>query len=104
MSRKILNPCLPKCGSPGFFAPEIFSPEKKVGRKADVFSLGVIFYILICHDLPWIYEDDWDDLMKLNEKGSIEIFENELDNLSKKGFQLLQKMLQTDPKHRIKTS
>ncbi len=53
VSRKTLNPTLPKCGSPGFIAPELFSHHERFTRKADLFSAGVIFYILLRHDLPW---------------------------------------------------
>lgn len=34
-----------KCGSPGYVAPEVFTQGAK-DPKGDVFSLGVIFYIL----------------------------------------------------------
>ena len=35
-----------KCGTPGFVAPELFSPEG-YSYKADVFSLGCVFYSLL---------------------------------------------------------
>jgi serine/threonine protein kinase len=35
-----------KCGTPGFIAPEIFL-DQKYNEKCDIFSAGVIFYILI---------------------------------------------------------
>ncbi len=40
-----------RCGTPGFVAPEIFayiSPEKSnnYNEKCDIFSVGIIFYML----------------------------------------------------------
>ena len=35
-----------KCGSPGYLAPEVFSQEG-YSYKADVFSLGSVFFTLI---------------------------------------------------------
>jgi len=37
-----------KCGTPGFLAPELFTCAKneKYDEKCDVFSTGVVFYIM----------------------------------------------------------
>jgi len=40
------NVLFKKCGTPGFIAPEIFQCEMFYSEKCDVFSAGVIFYIL----------------------------------------------------------
>lgn len=44
------NQLFRRCGTPGFVAPEIISleqNEKFYNEKCDIFSLGVIFYILL---------------------------------------------------------
>lgn len=35
-----------QCGTPGYAAPEVFGPRSACPEKCDVFSLGVVFYIM----------------------------------------------------------
>lgn len=35
-----------KCGTPGYAAPEMFIGRSKSPEKCDIFSLGVIFYVM----------------------------------------------------------
>ncbi|XP_061942310.1 serine/threonine-protein kinase BRSK2 isoform X2 [Apis cerana] len=52
------------CGSPHYACPEVIRGEKYDGRKADVWSCGVILYALLVGALPF----DDDNLRKLLEK------------------------------------
>ncbi len=53
----IPNYLFKRCGTPGYVAPEIInsssSDNRKFTPKVDVFSAGVIFYILFCSRSPF---------------------------------------------------
>ncbi|KAI8809751.1 kinase-like domain-containing protein, partial [Cladochytrium replicatum] len=41
------------CGSAAYAAPEMIAGKQYAGREVDVWSLGVILYVLVCGQLPW---------------------------------------------------
>lgn len=74
LSEKLL---LPRCGTPGYIAPEILSRNRKendvLSTNVDVFSVGIIFYEMIYKQNPFKTEGKHDSkkLVRRNAAGEI---------------------------------
>ena len=82
-------------GSLCYACPEIIDEQPYNPELADVYSLGVILYVLICGYLPFSDEDDNQNKTLISE-GKIE-YPKEINNKLK---DLLKHMLDKDPKKR----
>ncbi|XP_070773645.1 maternal embryonic leucine zipper kinase [Enoplosus armatus] len=84
------------CGSPAYAAPELIQGKAYIGSEADVWSMGVLLFALLCGYLPF----DDDNCMVLYRK----IARGRYDNpqwLSPGSILLLNQMMQVDPKRRL---
>uniref|UniRef100_A0A8D0E8A6 non-specific serine/threonine protein kinase n=1 Tax=Salvator merianae TaxID=96440 RepID=A0A8D0E8A6_SALMN len=50
---KIGEPLTTWCGSPPYAAPEVFEGQQYEGPQLDIWSMGVVLYVLVCGALPF---------------------------------------------------
>ncbi|UPX16208.1 Non-specific serine/threonine protein kinase [Ascochyta rabiei] len=94
--KKLTTPC----GSPHYAAPEVIKTTAYDGAKADVWSCGVILYVLLTGTPPFNYSGDDRDLKYLFR--AIERGEYVLpDTLSREAADLIKRILIPDPKRRV---
>lgn len=88
-----------RCGTPAYVAPEILRKRGYDGAKSDVWSCGVVLFVLICGYLPF----DDENVMKMYRK----IFTAEFRFppwVSIEVKRLISRVLVTDPEKRISVS
>ncbi|XP_053788751.1 maternal embryonic leucine zipper kinase isoform X2 [Vidua chalybeata] len=88
-----LNTC---CGSPAYVAPELIQGKAYIGSEADIWSMGVLLYALLCGFLPFDADNDMGVYRKIM-RGKY----STPNWLSPSSTLLLDQMLQVDPKKRI---
>ena len=85
-------------GSSYYMAPEVI--KRKYDEKCDLWSIGVIMYILLTGRPPFDGEDD-DEIVKNVEKGEYDIESPPFPSLSNNAKDLIQQLLMYDPQKRI---
>ncbi|KAI8846103.1 kinase-like domain-containing protein [Chytridium lagenaria] len=90
------------CGTPGYVAPEVLK-RQGYGREVDLWSLGVITYILLC-GYPPFYDQNNVELFKQIMAGRYEFDRPWWDNISETVFpaakDFIRKLLVLDPRQR----
>mmetsp|Transcript_36388 Transcript_36388/g.95943 ORF Transcript_36388/g.95943 Transcript_36388/m.95943 type:complete len:325 (-) Transcript_36388:300-1274(-) len=86
------------CGTPGYIAPEVLH-MKGYDKQCDVWSLGVIVYILLC-GFPPFYADNDAQLFDRIKKGKYEFLKPYWDPVSDGAKNFIRRMLVCDPKER----
>ncbi|KAL3877262.1 hypothetical protein ACJMK2_034995 [Sinanodonta woodiana] len=84
------------CGSPAYAAPELISGKEYLGAEADLWSMGILLYALLCGYLPF----DDEKIPQLYKKIQTGKYETPAW-LSEESKQLIGQMLQVDAKRRI---
>ncbi|OMO90698.1 hypothetical protein COLO4_18942 [Corchorus olitorius] len=85
-----------QCGTPAYVAPEVLRKKGYDGSKADIWSCGVILYVLLAGFLP--FQDE--NIMKMYRK----VFKAEFEFppwFSTESKRLISKLLVSDPERRI---
>jgi len=90
---------LTQCGTPGYVAPEILRGVP-YGQKSDMWSLGVIAYILIGGYPPFI-EQNQRELFRKIKRGSYEFHVEYWGQISREAKDLIAALLTVDPKRRL---
>lgn len=90
---------LTQCGTPGYVAPEILRGVP-YGTKSDMWSLGVIVYILIGGYPPFI-EQNQRELFKKIKRGQYEFHVEYWGQISREAKDLIASLLTVDPKRRL---
>jgi len=79
-------------------APEILN-DLGYDTKADIYSAGIILYTLLTGISPF-YGKTYDEVLFKNKRAIVDYPEHAWSNVSIKGKELVQMMLQADPKKR----
>jgi len=87
------------CGTPGYIAPEIIMC-KRYGKQVDVWSIGIILYILLW-GYPPFYSDWNSELFEMIKAGKFEFHASYWDQVSANAKDLIKKLLTVDPTKRI---
>ncbi|KAI3443353.1 hypothetical protein Pfo_000018 [Paulownia fortunei] len=85
-------------GSPYYVAPEVLC--KRYGPEADVWSAGVIVYILLC-GVPPFWGESEQEIFEEVLRGDIDFSSDPWPNISESAKDLVKKMLIRDPRRRI---
>ena len=87
-----------KFGTPYYIAPEVL--KKNYTAKCDIWSIGVILYILLCGYPPFNGAND-KQIIESVLKGRYTIEEPEWEDITGDAKDLVKKMLEYDPSKRI---
>mmetsp|Transcript_39447 Transcript_39447/g.53570 ORF Transcript_39447/g.53570 Transcript_39447/m.53570 type:complete len:512 (-) Transcript_39447:724-2259(-) len=89
------------CGTPDYVAPEIIDFDATYDWKCDIWSAGIIAYILLGGYPPFqSTNDDRDELFKLILEGRYVFHKTYWEDVSVEAKDLISSMLIVDPKHR----
>jgi len=86
------------CGTPGYVAPEVLEGHE-YGAAVDLWSIGVILYILLC-GFPPFYHEATKELYKLIKKGKYDFPDPYWKNISSDAKDVVTRLLTVDPAKR----
>eukprot|EP00732_Lithocolla_globosa_P005531 Lithocolla_globosa_v1_NODE_5785_length_1184_cov_15.126661.p1 type:complete len:331 gc:universal NODE_5785_length_1184_cov_15.126661:1140-148(-) len=87
------------CGTPGYVAPEVLR-QKGYGKEVDMWSVGVITYILLC-GYPPFYDEDQATLFEMIIGGKYDFHKDYWSDISDSAKDLIKKLLTVDPRNRL---
>jgi serine/threonine protein kinase len=96
-----------RCGTPGYIAPEVIAAKNveqyyKIPVKSDMFSIGVILYVLCAGKSPFEKPEwDVDTIIKKNMEAKVEFPSSIFGQYSPDLLKLLKGLMAADPKNRL---
>ena len=93
-----------RCGTPGFVAPEIINIKDMSTHSdpiSDVFSAGLIFHYLLFGKSVF-KGSKYAEILAQNRSCNFQLFGGDFDTIDKNAYSLLVKMLDVNPKTRIR--
>jgi len=87
------------CGTPGYVAPEILA-EKPYKEKCDLWSVGIVMFILLSGEPPFFHEDNF-ELFEMIKKCQYDMTKPAWANISDDAKDLIKRLLVADPDKRI---
>jgi len=90
------------CGTPGYVAPEVLA-QKPYGKAVDVWSIGVISYILLC-GYPPFYDENDANLFAQILKGEFEFDSPYWDDISEEAKDFIRKLMCVEVEKRLTCS
>eukprot|EP00092_Neocalanus_flemingeri_P008588 GFUD01009254.1.p1 GENE.GFUD01009254.1~~GFUD01009254.1.p1 ORF type:complete len:362 (-),score=47.39 GFUD01009254.1:688-1773(-) len=87
------------CGTPGYVAPEVLA-QKPYGKAVDVWSIGVISYILLC-GYPPFYDENDANLFAQILKGEFEFDSPYWDDISEEAKDFIRSLMCVNVEHRL---
>jgi len=87
------------CGTPGYVAPEVLA-QKPYGKEVDVWSIGVISYILLC-GYPPFYDENDANLFAQILKGEFEFDSPYWDDISQDAKEFIRNLMCVDVEKRL---
>jgi calcium/calmodulin-dependent protein kinase I len=87
------------CGTPGYVAPEVLS-GKAYGKEVDLWSTGVILYILLC-GFPPFYSENQVLLFKQIKSADFQFASPYWDDISQEAKDVVNGLLVVDPTKRL---
>jgi len=85
-----------KTGTPYYVAPEILPKHPQYGPECDLWSCGVLMYVLLSGRLPFKARCE-NDALRLIARGEVEFPPECFDDVSKDAIRLIRRLLQKDP-------
>lgn len=87
------------CGTPMYMAPEVIDGHE-YSQQCDLWSIGVIMYMLLCGEPPFIYSSK-ERLSEMFMKGELTFSGPTWHTISDTAKNVIRSLLKVDPAHRI---